>query len=213
MGCLVEGSRNLGSAWDFASARAIRPVRSGKAARRRPGCIRALMLLVGALATPLDVDAQQTPKAARIGILVYGSPATAKFLVEGFGQGLRELGYMEGRDAVLEYRFADGKLDRLPDLAAALVRLKVDVIVTGGIPAVRAAKEATSTIPIVVWGAGDLVEAGLVASLARPGGNVTGFHDLSPELSGKRLELLKETVASSYARGRPLECAWRTPAA
>ena len=173
-------------------------VRRGEFARE-PRCIRALMLLVafalGALAPPLDADAQK-PKVPRIGILATGSPTTLKFLVDGFGQGLRELGYVEGRDVLLESRFAEGKIDRLPDLAASLVRLKVDVIVTGGIPAVRAAKQATSTIPIVVWGAGDLVAAGLVSSLARPGGNVTGFHDLSPELSAKQLELLKDTIPS-----------------
>ena len=167
-------------------------------AKGSPRCIRARMLLIvlvlGTLATSFDTDAQQPAKVPRIGILVSGSPTTHKSFVDGFNSGLRELGYVQGRDAVLEYRFAEGKLDRMPSLAADLVRLKADVIVAGGTPAVRAAKGATSTIPIVVWGAADLVAAGLVTSLARPGGNITGFHDLSPELSGKRLELLKETI-------------------
>ena len=171
---------------------------TGCLAKGSPRCIRARMLLIAlvlsTLATPFDTDAQQPATVPRIGILVSGSPTTHKFLVDGFTSGLRELGYVQGRDAVLEYRFAEGKLDRMPSLAADLVRLKADVIVAGGIPAVRAAKGATSTIPIVVWGAADLVAAGLVTSLARPGGNITGFHDLSPELSGKRLELLKETI-------------------
>ena len=161
-------------------------------------CIRARIIVIAlvliTLATPLDTDAQEPAKVPRIGILVSGSPTTHKLLVDGFAQRLRELGYVPGQDAVLEYRFAEGKLDRLPSLAADLVRRKVDVIVAGGTAAVRAAKGATSRIPIVVWGASDLVAAGLVTSLARPGGNVTGYHDLSPELSGKRLELLKETV-------------------
>ncbi len=158
----------------------------------------ALTLLVtfalGALAAPLVANAQQPPKVPRIGVLGSGSPATQKFFIDAFGQALRELGYMDGQGAVLEYRWAEGKLDRLPELAAELVHRKVDVIVTAGEPAVRAAGRASGTTPIVVWGATDLVRAGLVASLARPGGNVTGTFDLSPELSGKRLELLKETI-------------------
>ncbi len=152
------------------------------------------VVFVALFATPDTADGQQPAKVPRIGILVIGSPTTHRFLVDGFARGLRELGYVQGRDAVLEYRFAEGKFERLPSLAADLVRRKADVIVTGGIPAVRAAKGATSRIPIVVWGAADLVAAGLGTSLARPGGNVTGFHDVSPELSGKRLGLLKETV-------------------
>ena len=113
---------------------------------------------------------------------------------EAFRQGLRELGYVEGKNIVIEYRYAEGKFDRLPALAAELVRLKVDVIVTGGPPSARAAKEATSTIPIVMMQVGDPVGSGFVASLARPGGNITGLSALAPELSGKRLELLKEIV-------------------
>jgi putative tryptophan/tyrosine transport system substrate-binding protein len=113
---------------------------------------------------------------------------------EAFRQGLRELGYVEGKNIVIEWRSAEGKRDRLPSLAAELVRLKVDIIVTAGPPATRSAKEATVTIPIVFAQDGDPVASGFVASLARPGGNITGLSTLAPELSGKRLELLKEIV-------------------
>jgi len=113
---------------------------------------------------------------------------------EAFRQGLRELGYVEGKNISIEYRFAEGKLDRLPALAAELVRLKVDLIVTSGPPVTRAAKEVTNTIPIVMANEADPVGSGFIFSLARPGGNVTGLSALYPELSGKRLELLTETV-------------------
>ena len=111
-----------------------------------------------------------------------------------FRLGLRELGYVEGKNIIIEYRYAEGKLDRLPELAAELVRLKVDVIVTAGPSATRAAKEATATIPIVMTWDYDPVGNGFVASLARPGGNITGLSTLAPELSGKQLELLKEII-------------------
>ena len=114
--------------------------------------------------------------------------------IEAFRQGLRELGYVEGKNIVIEWRSAEGKLDRLPALAAELVRLKVDIIVTAGATATRAAKEATVTIPIVMTQDSDPVGSGFVASLARPGGNITGLSTLAPEISGKRLELLKEIV-------------------
>jgi putative ABC transport system substrate-binding protein len=114
--------------------------------------------------------------------------------VEAFRQGLRELGYAEGKNIVIEYRYAEEKLDRLPALAAELVRLNVDVIVTGGPQVTRVAKEASVTIPIVMAQDGDPVGTGFVASLARPGGNITGLTRLAPELSGKRLELLKEII-------------------
>jgi putative tryptophan/tyrosine transport system substrate-binding protein len=114
--------------------------------------------------------------------------------IEAFRQGLRELGYVEGKNIVIDWRHHEGKVDRLPALAAELVRLKVDIIVTAGAPAARVAKEATSTIPIVMTNVGDPVGSGFVASLARPGGNITGLSTLAPELSGKRLELLKEIV-------------------
>jgi putative ABC transport system substrate-binding protein len=139
-------------------------------------------------------QAQQPTRVPRIGYLISGSPSAASSLFEAFRQGLRELGYVEGKNIVIEWRYAEGKPDRLVALAAELVRLKVDVIVTNGASVTRAAKEATLTIPIVMAWDNDPVGNGFVASLARPGGNITGLSNLAPELSGKRLELLKETV-------------------
>ncbi len=149
---------------------------------------------VGLLAAQLG-EAQQPTKVPRIGFLVFSSPSTnisARF--EGFRQGLRELGYIDGKNIVIERRFAEEKRERLPQLAAELVRLKVEIIVTGGSTSTRAAKEATVTIPIVMGSDTDPVGSGFVASLARPGGNITGLSSLAPEISGKRLELLKEIV-------------------
>ncbi|MDO8700708.1 MAG: ABC transporter substrate-binding protein [Deltaproteobacteria bacterium] len=139
-------------------------------------------------------EAQQSTKVPRIGFLGGNSPSDIKARIVAFRQGLRELGYVEGKNIVIEWRHHEGKLDRLPALAAELVRLKVDIIVTVGPPAARAAKETTVTIPIVMMRVGDPVGSGFVASLARPGGNITGLSTLAPELSGKRLELLKEIV-------------------
>ena len=139
-------------------------------------------------------EAQQATQSPRIGCLIGASPFSESGRVEAFRQGLRELGYVEGKNIVIEYRYAEGKLDRLPALAAGLVRLKVDVIITAGPLPTRAAKEATSTIPIVMAQDPDPVGNGFVASLARPGGNITGLSSVAPELSGKRLELLKESV-------------------
>ena len=139
-------------------------------------------------------EAQQPTKIPRIGYLTGASLSAISARIEAFRQGLRELGYVEGKNIVIEWRSAEGKLDRLPALAAELVRLKVDVIVTGGPTATRAAKEATATIPIVMTQDNDPVGNGFVASLARPGGNITGLSTLAPEISGKRLELLKEIV-------------------
>ncbi len=139
-------------------------------------------------------QAQQPTKVPRIGFLSSSSPSTNAARTEAFRQGLRELGYVEGKNIVIEYRSAEGKLDRLPALAAELVRLKVDIILTGGPASIRPAKEATSTIPIVMAHDDDPVGSGFVASLARPGGNITGLSTLYPEISGKRLELLKEIV-------------------
>jgi len=141
-------------------------------------------------------QAQQAGKIPRIGYLAASTQAasTTSPRNEAFRQGLRELGYVEGKNIVIEWRFAEGKLDRLPALAAELVRLKVDIIVTAGPAPTRAAKAATTTIPIVMAQDSDPVGNGFVASLARPGGNITGLATLSPELSGKRLELLKEIV-------------------
>ncbi len=137
--------------------------------------------------------AQQPAKVPRIGLLRPDSLANP--MVEVFRQALRDLGYLEGKNIVIEYRYAEGKLDRLPDLAAELVRSKVDIIVAAFDSGVRAAKSATRTIPIVMMGVGtDPVEAGLVESLARPGGNITGVTNLGVETAGKRLELLKEAV-------------------
>jgi putative ABC transport system substrate-binding protein len=141
------------------------------------------------------VQAQQPKKVPRIGYLAPSDAASESARSEAIRLALRELGYIEGQNIAIEYRYAEGKIDRAPELAAELVGLKVDIIVVAGDRSVRVAKNATKTIPIVMVGSGlDPVEAGLVESLARPGGNVTGFTLLSGELGGKRLELLKEAV-------------------
>jgi putative ABC transport system substrate-binding protein len=148
----------------------------------------------GLLAAPLGAHAQQATKVARIGYLSI-DVAGSVHLREAFRQGLRDLGYVEGRNVVIEYRDAGGKPERLPALAAELVALKVDVILAGGTPHALAAKHATRTIPIVFAGATGAVENGLVTSLARPGGNLTGLSVLpQEELVGKRLELIKQAV-------------------
>jgi putative ABC transport system substrate-binding protein len=144
------------------------------------------------LVTPLAVDAQQPAKVPRIGIL--RSRSSPDPLVEAFRQGLDDLGYTERRNISIEYRWAEGRDERLPDLAADLVRLQVDVIVAAGHAPALAAKHATTSIPIVMPVSADPVGLGLVASLGRPGGNVTGFTGLGDELAGKRMQLLKETV-------------------
>ena len=136
----------------------------------------------------------QPTKIPRIGFLFASNPAAASARIEAFREGLRQLGYVEGKNYSIEFRFAEGKVDRVPAFAAELVKLKVDVIVTGGATDTRAAKEATKTIPIVMLQDNDPVASGLVASLAHPGGNITGLSTLSPELSGKQLELLREIV-------------------
>jgi putative ABC transport system substrate-binding protein len=151
------------------------------------------MLTGGIAAAPLAAEAQQAAKIARIGFLATNLAATPHSR-EAFLQGLRDLGYVEGRNVVIEYRDAEGKLDRLPALAAELVALKVDVIVAPPTVAALAAKQATRTLPIVFAVAGDPVQSGLITSLARPGGNVTGLSTLALELVGKRLELLKQAV-------------------
>jgi putative ABC transport system substrate-binding protein len=153
----------------------------------------SLALIIVALSVGASIaEAQQRAKVRRIGYLASGSGLGPGG--EAFRQGLRELGYVEGQNIAIEYRFAQGKLDRLFDLAAELVRLKVDIIVTPSTLEAVAAQRATRTIPIVMAASGDAVATGLVASLARPGGNVTGLTALARELSGKRLELLKEAV-------------------
>jgi len=151
-----------------------------------------IAVVAGALSWPVAADAQQTGKMPRIGILNNGSAASTTN--SAFFQGLRELGYTEGQNLAIEFRFADWQLDRLPALAAELVALKVDVIVAGATPAARAAKQATRTIPIVAVSVGDPVGDELVASLGSPGGNVTGNTFLGPELVAKRLQLLRDAV-------------------
>src|SRR5213593_3240940 len=148
------------------------------------------------LANVSIAEALQPKKVPRIGYLSGADPACESASFEAIRLALRELGYIEGQNVAIEYRYAEGKLDRQPELAAELVRLKVDIIVVaGGDTWIRAAKNATKTIPIVLMGTGsDPVKAGFVESLARPGGNVTGITNLSRELGGKRLELLKEAV-------------------
>jgi putative tryptophan/tyrosine transport system substrate-binding protein len=153
----------------------------------------ALVLVVN-LFVPGAAVAQQPEKVPRIGFLAAVSYAANLVRFEAFREGLRELGYVEGQNISIEWRYAEGKPDRLPALAAELVHLKVDVIVTGGSTATRPAKEATSTIPIVMAQDTDPVGNGFVSSLARPGGNITGLATLAPELSGKQLELMKEIV-------------------
>ena len=151
--------------------------------------VATLMLVVGVAA-----QAQQPAKIPLIGYLEGGTLSAHAARIEAFRQGLRELSYVEGKNIVIEWRFADGKADRLPALAAELARLKVDIIVTGGSAPTRAAKEATSTIPIVMANDNDPVGSGVVSSLARPGGSITGLSNFAPELSGKRLEILREVV-------------------
>jgi putative ABC transport system substrate-binding protein len=146
------------------------------------------------LAAPLAAAAQQTTKVTPIGYLSGPSLSANAARIEAFRQGLRELSYVEGKNIVIEWRSADGKFESLPALAAELVRLKVAVIVTSGGAPTRRAKEATSTIPIVMTNDPDPVGDGFVASLARPGGNITGLSTFVPELSGKRLEILREVV-------------------
>jgi putative ABC transport system substrate-binding protein len=151
-----------------------------------------IALGAGALTAPIVAFAQQSAKDPRIGFLSQFSPSVAAVWIHAFRQGLRDLGWVEGKNVSIEYRYSQGKSDRLPDLAAELVRLKVDIIVTSASTDAVAAKSATRTIPIVTASAGDPVASGLVESLARPGGNVTGLSQISPELAGKRLELLRE---------------------
>ena len=149
----------------------------------------------GLLAAPLVAGAQQAGRVHRIGYLTGGLSTDRPHLIEAFRQGLRELGWVEGQNIVIEYRYAEGRFDRLPDLAAELVRLKVDIIVAVATPASAAAKNATGTIPIVGISLGDPVGTGLIASLARPGGNITGVsYSVGVETIGKGLELLNEIV-------------------
>jgi putative ABC transport system substrate-binding protein len=151
-------------------------------------------LLLGVAAAGPPVDAQQAPKIAKIGFLVPSTPAAVAHVIEAFRQGMRELGYVEGKTFVLELRYGEARAERLPGFARELVGLKVDVIVAATDVVIAAVKRETQTIPIVMSNSTDPVGTGFVASLARPGGNVTGLSNISPELSGKRLELLREAV-------------------
>ena len=153
-----------------------------------------ITLLGGAAVWPLAARAQQMGKVPRIGYLGSSSPSLEPHFVEAFRQKLRELGHIEGENIAIEYRWAEGQDRRLPELAAELVRLQPNVIVTAGTPGALAAMQATKTIPIVMASSGDPVGAGLVTSLARPGGHVTGFTIVGPQIEGKRLDLLKEAV-------------------
>jgi putative ABC transport system substrate-binding protein len=155
-------------------------------------CLRALGVLFLAVCFP--VQAQQPAKVWKIGVLVSATRALNASREDNLWQGLRQLGYVEGKNVVMEYRYADGQLDRLPQLAAELVGLKVDLIIVSGTRAAVAAKQATSTIPIVLAGVGDPVQAGLVSSLSHPGSNITGLSRLSPDFIGKRVELIKEVI-------------------
>jgi putative ABC transport system substrate-binding protein len=174
--------------------------------RRHPGGRSAVTLLslstlgvlvtlaLGGLVMPRTVDAQPPGQVRRIGYLAGGTAGSLTPRLEAFRQGLRELGYAEGQNLTIAYRFAEGQVERLPVLAAELVRLPVEVIVTAGTPGALAAQQATRTIPIVMTNVSDPVARGLIASLARPGGNITGLTSVSTDLAGKRLELLMETV-------------------
>jgi putative ABC transport system substrate-binding protein len=152
-----------------------------------------LLLIIAFLGVGPVAEAQPVKKVPVIGTLHFDTPSSVESSFEAFRQGLRQLGYVVGQNILIEYRYAEGKPDRLPELAAELVRLKVDVIVTASASAVRAARKATATVPIVVASAGDLVGAGLVASLANPGGNITGSTNVDPDFSAKRLLLLKDS--------------------
>jgi len=154
----------------------------------------AVVLALSLFAALLAAEGQnKAGKVSRIGFLFYGAPGPSAE-VDAFRQGLRELGYIEGQNVTIDYRFASGQVERLPELATELARLKVDVIVTSNTPAAMAAKQATSTIPIVFAVVADPVGAGLMANFARPGGNITGLSSISVQLGGKRLELLKEVA-------------------
>jgi ABC-type uncharacterized transport system substrate-binding protein len=149
---------------------------------------------LGLLAGPLAVEAQQAGKVARIGVLMVGTPSAAQTYIQGFEEGLRELGYRKGENCTVEYRYAEGAIDEFRSAAAAFVRARVDVIVTWGTSATTGAKEATRAIPIIAVAVGDPVGTSLIASLTRPGGNITGLSNMSAELSAKQLALLKELL-------------------
>src|SRR6266498_1450930 len=160
----------------------------------RKAAVLSILFVVVVLAVPVITEAQQPKKVPRIGFLTTLSPSTISDRIEAFRQGLRELGYVERKNIVIEWRYAEGKLDRLPALVSELVGLKVDVIVSGGTAATRPAKQATVTIPIVMAFDDDPIGSGFAASLARQGGNITGLSTQASEINGKRLDLLREIV-------------------
>jgi ABC-type uncharacterized transport system substrate-binding protein len=160
----------------------------------KKAAVPSILVVAVLLAVANIAEAQQTAKIPRIGYLDTSTASGSAVLVDAFRQELSKFGWIEGKSITIEYRFAEQKLERLPELAAELVRLKVDLIVVAGVPAALAAKGATITVPIVTAAATDLVALGLIASLARPGGNVTGLASLSAELNTKRLEILKDAV-------------------
>ena len=153
-----------------------------------------ILVFVTLITASVQLAEAQQPKVSRIGYLSGGSASAAAPRVDAFRQGLRELGYVEGRNIEVEYRYADGNVDRVSDQVAELMRLKVDVIVSGNEASIRVAQQATKTIPVITAATGDPVGSGFVASLARPGGNITGTTSLGSETLRKRVELLKETV-------------------
>lgn len=162
--------------------------------RRTSPKILLLILAMAIVGAPLGAEAQQAGKVPRIGFLGNTTPVLEANLVGPFREGLRDLGYVDGQNIVIEYRWADGKYDRFPALIAELLAQKVDVVVTAGTPATLAVKKATTSVPLVMIAVGDPVGTGIVPSLSRPGGNITGLTSISPELDGKRLELLREIV-------------------
>jgi ABC-type uncharacterized transport system substrate-binding protein len=164
----------------------------------RRGALVFSCLLLTVLLPAVSTEAQQPTKSPRIGFQSAAMRAALSARIEAFRQGLRELGYVEGKNIVIEYRYAEGKLDRLNEFAAEFVRLKVDLIVTAAPSSTRAVKKATSTIPVVMAFDNDPVGNGFVTNLARPGGNITGLSALSPEITGKQLEILKETIPKLF---------------
>jgi ABC-type uncharacterized transport system substrate-binding protein len=167
-----------------------------------------VVLVSGLLATPLAAEAQQPGRAPVVGVLLLGPP-TPTPLTTVFKEALRELGYVEGQSIAFEYRGAEGKIDRFPALAAELVQRRVDIIFAPGAPAVRAAKDATTTIPIVFTVAADPVAFGLVHDLAKPGGNVTGIAEEAPGLSQRRVALIREILPRATSRMEPAAPGWR----
>ncbi|HET7876457.1 MAG TPA: ABC transporter substrate-binding protein [Methylomirabilota bacterium] len=155
-----------------------------------------VILALALLAAPLATQAQQTGKLYRIGFLGNSTAALEANLVGPFREGLRDLGYVEGRNILIEYRWAEGKYERFPALIGELIARKVDVIVTAGTPATLAVKKATTSVPLVMVAVGDPVATGIVASLSQPGGNITGLTSIAAEMEGKRLELLREVIPS-----------------